>query len=125
MNIAQLTTDLQSAFAAGLQGNKISQALIANTNLVVEAANKFYNEDLVAEHVVQTTIDTFRTNPELVLISSIIRDGVIYAEITDEAEGLQIVADFEQFLNNMEPAGAASVAFVTRVTADVYLQHAA
>lgn len=125
MNIAQLTTDLQVAFAAGLQGNKISQALIANTNMVVDVANKFYNEDLVVEHVVQTTIDTFVTNPELVLISSIIRDGVIYAEITDEAEGQQIVNDFEQFLNTMGPEGAASIAFVTRVTADVYLQHAA
>lgn len=125
MNLAQLTTDLQTSFAAGLQGNKISQALIANTNMVVEVANKFYNEDLVVEHVVQTTIDTFRTNPELVLVSSIIRDGVIYAEITDEAEGQQIVDDFEKVLSNMGPEGASTIAFVTRVTADVYLQHAA
>lgn len=125
MNIAQLTADLQSSFTAGLQGNKISKSLIENTNLVVAVADKFYDESLVVEDVVQATINAFRSNPEVILTASIIRDGVIYPEITDEAEGQAIVDEFEQLLTQMGPEGAACIAFVTRATADVYLQHAA
>lgn len=125
MNIAQLTADLQSSFEAGLMGNKISQTLVENTNLVVAVADKFYNEDLLVEEVVQATINTFRANPEVILTASIIRDGVIYPEITDAAEGQQIVDDFEELLTRMGPEAAANVAFVTRVTANTYLQHAA
>lgn len=111
-NIQTLKAKFQNVIATNMVGLKLADVTITRTKRMMELAAPFANDDLIVEQCIEMVTTRF-TNPDEMFKDSVIKDGVVYPEILDEAMCEEVMAGFVQHMEWLPDDGKATVAAIT------------
>lgn len=111
-NVQALKEKFQAVVAASLVGLKLAEITVARTKRMMELAKPFENEDLIVVDVIEIATKQM-AEPGRLLADAVIKDGLVYPEILDEAMCEEVMAQFVQHLEGLPDDGKATVSAIT------------
>lgn len=123
-SITTLKIELEWVITEMIAGYKVSPLLIARTKALLDVTSPYYNEDLVEREVVALTIDKFKAEPDALKYGMAIEDGVLTSEVDDGEAVDNVLAMMREMLDSSEPEFSATIAFITKWSAESYLKAA-
>lgn len=112
-NLEAVKADLIELSKDYLTKYTLSDLCIARSNVLLDLMKPYMNDSLVELEVVQSTAAAFRADPALMLVGSVVKDGVVYPEIEDEAEYLKAMDEMKDAMKEAPAEFMATMAFVT------------
>lgn len=111
-NVQTLKEKFQAVVGEGMAGLKLAEITTERTKRMMALAKPFENEDLIVHEVIEIATKQM-SEPGRLLADAVIKDGVVYPEILDEAACEEAMADFVQHLEWLPADGRATVAAIT------------
>jgi len=124
MELSIAKAHLQTLFTETMAPFTFAPILLTRVEKVLDVMKPYENESLVEGEFVNMVVEQFKNNPALFFKDSIIRNGVIYPEMEDDAQAAEVIAGLKETLEAMGPEGAASVAYITRAVSEPFLKAA-
>lgn len=113
--LIQITVDFTQRYT-------ISQMVLDRTQEMTVLAKKYRNDDLLNLDVLTEVVRTLRDNDEALIAGSVLRDGVIYPQIEDDAEYRAMYLEMEEAFEQASPEETAMWAFIFETVNTGYLQ---
>ncbi len=120
--IATIEAALIQSVVDFTQRYTISQMVLDRTQEMTTLTKQYRNDDLLDLDVLAEVVKTLRDNDEAMLAGSVLRDGVIYPQIEDDAEYRAIYLETEEALKQVSPEETALLAFIFETVNIGYLQ---
>lgn len=122
-----LALSLTTAVGVAIGDIKVSAQLAERTQIMMDLAAPYINSELVVEEVVQMAVDKFFKDPSAILKDGVVRNGVLFSEIDDPDGSVvkSVMEGFKEWMDNVGPEGAATVAAITLITGEEMLRHLA
>lgn len=112
-NLETLKAELIELSQGYLANYSLSNLCITRSNVLLDLMKPYTDDSLVVLDVVQSTVTAFRENPDLMLVGSVVKDGVVYPEIEDEAEYLKAMDEVKDAMKDAPAEFMATMAFIT------------
>jgi len=112
-NLETVKADLIELSKDYLTKYTLSDLCITRAHVLLDLLKPHMNDNLVDLDVVQSTATALREDPSLLLVGSVVKDGMVYPEIEDEAEYLKAMDEMKDAMKEAPAEFMATMAFVT------------
>lgn len=110
-NVNTLKAEFKAVITNGMTGLTMAPVTVNRTKQIIALVTPFLNDGLVVGEVIKMTADRM-ADPRVMFYGSVIKDGVIYPEVEDDARATEVFDSMREYLSSVEPEQAATVAAI-------------